>query len=84
VLLPGKSLGAKASSATPSSGPVASTAGTGTPQLPAPAGPGELGLQGPGSAPQASPSPQSAPQPSPQSAPAPAPSSSGAAVSGGS
>jgi hypothetical protein len=90
ALLPGKSLGAKSASTVAASTHVAPASPTGTPQLPAPASPGQLGLQGSGQAPQAAtPSPQAAPQPAPvqQAAPQPAPAPStggGAVVSGGS
>ncbi len=87
ALLPGKSLGAKTGVTTPSASRVTAAAPSGTPQLPAPAGAAELGLQSSGAAPQPAPSQpspqQSAPQPA--AAPAPAPSSGGGAVvSGGS
>lgn len=95
VLLPGKSLGAKTGVAAPAASLATTGSTSGTPQLPAPAGPAQLGLGSPNQAPQAAPSdssPQgSAPQGSapqqaaPQPAPAPAPSSGGGAVvSGGS
>lgn len=91
ALLPGKSLGAKSS--TGASYPektVTAGAPSSTPQLPAPAGAAQLGLQSSGETPEASPSPsqQSVPPPAPQAAPAPvpapAPSGGGAVVSGGS
>jgi len=82
TLLPGKSFGAKGTATRSSSGPVATTAGTGTPQLPAPADAAQLGLQGPSGAPQPSAPEQPAPQPAPQANPQPAPAP--AVVSGGS
>ena len=91
VLLPGKSLGARTGVAAPTASRATTGSASGTPQLPAPAGPAELGLGSPDQAPQAAPSgssPQGSPQGSapqqaaPQPAPAPAPSSG--VVSGGS
>src|SRR5437764_10707941 len=88
ALLPGKSLGAKRS-ATATSRPSGSSAtrSSATPQLPAPADPAQLGLQGPSAGPTPSqPTPQSQPAPQ-QSQPTPAPAPSGgggAVVSGGS
>jgi hypothetical protein len=93
-LLPGKSFGSTGSHGrlrTPTPGARARNgravgSSAVAPALPAPAGPGQLGLQGPAQVPQSSPSPsppvQSSPPPAP--APAPSPSGSGAVVSGGS
>lgn len=95
ALLPGKSLASKRVAARTAvrparSGPIPRRTEAVAPRMPAPAGPGQLGLQGPSQAPQsvAPPPVQSAPpaQSSPpvQSAPAPATSGGGAVVSGGS
>jgi DNA polymerase III subunit gamma/tau len=94
VLLPGKSLGAKAQSATVPSTQATSAPASVTPQLPAPANGAQLGLKAPAQAPQSAPAqsapqaaaPQAAaPQPAPQAAaPQPAPQPSPAPVSGGS
>jgi len=85
VLLPGKSVGARSHTvAKPTT-----VAPSGTPSLPAPASPAQLGIQSLGQAPQSLPAPQPAPQPQPtapaaQPAPAPSGGGGGAVVSGGS
>lgn len=98
ALLPGKSFGSSGKKTAAGAAPVHRAPSTPTqtssaaPQMPAPAGPAALGLQGPDNAPgpaaPAAPSPQPAPPPAQPAQPAPAPApvapSGGAVVSGGS